>query len=274
MKLQYLGTAAAEAFPALFCECEACKKARQLGGKNIRGRSGAVINDKILIDFPPDIYMTSLNHNIKLSEITDIFFTHSHSDHCALSELIWRCAGNYCHLPDNSNRINLYGNEAVEKLFNDPKNYLLKNFADFHLISHGESVKINDTVFTFLPANHADGENSGIYLVEDSKSSFLYAHDTGIFPESTFTMLEDKKLDAISIDCCSGIKENDYPYHMNMEQNQQVISRLSKLGCIDDSTKIIVNHFSHNCGQVHEELVAEAAKYSFEVSFDGMILEL
>lgn len=39
MKLQYLGTAAAEGFPGMFCNCTACERARKAGGKNIRTRS-------------------------------------------------------------------------------------------------------------------------------------------------------------------------------------------------------------------------------------------
>ena len=31
MKIQYLGTGAAEGIPAIFCECDTCKKARELG---------------------------------------------------------------------------------------------------------------------------------------------------------------------------------------------------------------------------------------------------
>ena len=41
MKLTYLGTAAAEGIPALFCECEACRRARALGAAGIHTRSGA-----------------------------------------------------------------------------------------------------------------------------------------------------------------------------------------------------------------------------------------
>ena len=48
MKLQFLGTAAAEGFPALFCQCENCKRARELGGRNIRSRSQALVDGKIL----------------------------------------------------------------------------------------------------------------------------------------------------------------------------------------------------------------------------------
>ena len=36
MKLKYLGTAAAEGIPALFCRCEMCAYARKAGGKEIR----------------------------------------------------------------------------------------------------------------------------------------------------------------------------------------------------------------------------------------------
>ncbi|HBJ10614.1 MAG TPA: carbon-phosphorus lyase, partial [Ruminococcaceae bacterium] len=38
MKFQYLGTAAAEGFPGMFCSCDTCEKARKAGGRNIRTR--------------------------------------------------------------------------------------------------------------------------------------------------------------------------------------------------------------------------------------------
>ena len=50
MKLTYLGTAAAEGWPAVFCNCENCKEAARLGGRNIRTRSQALVNDDLLLD--------------------------------------------------------------------------------------------------------------------------------------------------------------------------------------------------------------------------------
>lgn len=64
MKLKYLGTAAAEGWPALFCHCEACKKARKLGGKNIRTRSQAIADNRLLIDFCADTYMHVLQQGL------------------------------------------------------------------------------------------------------------------------------------------------------------------------------------------------------------------
>ena len=56
MEIQYLGTAAAEGLPALFCDCEICRKARNTGGKEVRTRTQSIVDGKILIDFPPDTY--------------------------------------------------------------------------------------------------------------------------------------------------------------------------------------------------------------------------
>ncbi len=42
MKIKYLGTAAYEGLPAIFCECDTCNEARKRKGKNIRTRSQAL----------------------------------------------------------------------------------------------------------------------------------------------------------------------------------------------------------------------------------------
>jgi phosphoribosyl 1,2-cyclic phosphodiesterase len=49
MKLTFLGTSAANAYPEAFCNCENCQRARLLGGKSLRKRSAALINDDLLI---------------------------------------------------------------------------------------------------------------------------------------------------------------------------------------------------------------------------------
>ena len=81
MKIQYLGTAAAEGLPALFCDCETCRKAREIGGKEMRTRTQLVVNGKLLLDFPPDTYTHALNYSLKLGQIQHLLITHSHMDH-------------------------------------------------------------------------------------------------------------------------------------------------------------------------------------------------
>ena len=81
MKLQYLGTAAAEGIPSLFCRCDKCLKARERGGREIRTRSQAIVNDCLLIDFPSDTYSHCSEYGIDLSKVNNCLITHVHGDH-------------------------------------------------------------------------------------------------------------------------------------------------------------------------------------------------
>ena len=90
MKVTYLGTAAAEGFPALFCNCPACREAARLGGRNIRTRSQALINRDLLLDLPPDTYLHKLQNGLDLSEVRYLFVTHWHMDHFYPPELTVR----------------------------------------------------------------------------------------------------------------------------------------------------------------------------------------
>lgn len=81
MQLTYYGTAAAEGVPAMFCSCAVCQKSLAAGGRNIRTRSQAMIDKKLLIDFGPDTYLHVLHGGLPLKEAEVLLITHNHSDH-------------------------------------------------------------------------------------------------------------------------------------------------------------------------------------------------
>ncbi len=277
MKIQYLGTAASEAIPAIFCHCDLCNKARKLGGKDIRGRAGIIINDTAAIDFPPDAYMNSLKFNIDLGNVRDIFVTHSHEDHFAVDELMFRTEGVYCHLENEiPKRINIFGNEAI--------GLKLEKFVgrlDFFNYTKTEYYKTytaeNGLKFTFIPARHmmGKGENCGMYIVESpDNKTMLYAHDSGVFYDEIFEYLKKYRFDFISIDCCFGALSGGLSGHMGMPENKKMIDKMRAIGSVDRDTKIVVHHFSHNANMLHSELIEAAKPYGFEVAFDGMIIEI
>ena len=70
MHIKYLGTGAAEGWPGLFCMCDSCKQAKALGGKNIRTRSQALIDDELLVDFPPDTYLHMLRDGLEMIQVS------------------------------------------------------------------------------------------------------------------------------------------------------------------------------------------------------------
>ena len=90
MKLTYLGTAAAEGFPAVFCNCQYCREARKLGGRNIRTRSQALVNDDLLLDLPADTYSHFLQNGIEGDTIKYLLITHTHTDHFYPEEFLMR----------------------------------------------------------------------------------------------------------------------------------------------------------------------------------------
>ena len=62
MKVKYLGTAAREGFPAMFCVCDNCKKAWERGERNIRSRSQVIVDNDLLIDLPGDTFYHAMLH--------------------------------------------------------------------------------------------------------------------------------------------------------------------------------------------------------------------
>ena len=112
MKFTYLGTAAAEGIPALFCECDICRYAARQGGRNLRMRSSAMIDDTLMIDFTPDMLAEKMKYSLDLARLSAIFFTHSHIDHLASKELCYY-HGMYSNRVNPKSVLNLYGNEKV-----------------------------------------------------------------------------------------------------------------------------------------------------------------
>ncbi|MDD4098077.1 MAG: hypothetical protein PHC30_04850, partial [Lentisphaeria bacterium] len=87
MRLTLLGTAAAEAVPALWCECDVCATARRRGGKDVRRRCCYLLDDDTMIDFGPDAFWQTTQAQIDLTVLKRLIFTHPHIDHLNPTEL-------------------------------------------------------------------------------------------------------------------------------------------------------------------------------------------
>lgn len=277
MQLIYLGTAAAEGIPGLFCKCDFCENARKIGGKERRMRSGAVIDGKLMIDFSPDIYISSQNAGVSLSDIKNIIFTHSHPDHCNAYDLRNRGHG-YCYFDGQEEKLHTYGNEAVKEKITFALNGNFERYGvDFTFLKPFEGHNIGGYTVTPLAVAHSN-ENSYIYLIEEGEKRMLYGHDTGIFTEETFEYLKGKYCNLISLDCTMGYLSNEVG-HMGFPANLKVKQRLLENKTADEKTIFVAHHFSHNglCspdGNLTYEKFSEMAKpYGFIMSYDGMKID-
>lgn len=270
MIFQYLGTAAAEGWPAMFCKCDNCKRAIAAGGRNIRTRSQAVIDGTLLIDFPADTYSHVLNYKLDLSNIHHLIITHDHSDHLYPADFEMRRKG-FAYL-DSEEPLTVYETEPSDKLTtaainefnlgreNRVLSRVIKPFIPFQAVKY---------TITALNADHCAG--AVFYSISDGEKAILYAHDTGYFPDDTWDYLERTKprFDFVSLDCTAGITESRHG-HMGLSVTAEVKDRLIKMGCADKETIFCLNHFSHNGKAIYDELIPEAKKLGFIVSFDGM----
>ena len=269
MKLTYLGTAAAEGFPALFCKCTHCNEARRLGGKNIRTRSQALINDDLLIDFPADTYHHFLQNEINGDEIKYLLVTHAHSDHFYPRDLFIR-HGCYAH----DMRVTTLKVFCSEHTLSKVGNELPEN-VEFNVLEPFVTVELGSYRITPLPAKHMPGGQPLIYIIEGDKT-LLYAHDTGYFHESVFKYIEKSSIvfDIVSLDCTNiDIPITDEGSHMGFPNIQRVLDRLCSIGAVTETTLKYVNHFSHNGAPLHDDLTRKAQKIGCKVSFDGCKIE-
>jgi len=280
MKIQYLGTGAAEGFPAIFCRCEACRKARQLKGRNVKTRSCSLINDKVLIDLSPDIFMQSLKWNIDLSLIRDVVMTHSHGDHMDIFTIQQRDKAAATIMPDVKaamDYLKFYGDETVGDIL---KQELKTGEAEssgrirFRHIVPGEKFKIGTLTFTALRANHRANEECLIYAITDGEKSMLYANDTGILPEETMAMIENLgiKFDLVSMDCARGTLPGDS--HMGINEDIRLKQSLENFGCVSKNIKYVLNHYSHMCGLTPDEFQIIVENNGMNLAYDGMTVEI
>lgn len=274
MKMTWLGTAAAEGWPAMFCRCPSCTESAKHGGKSIRSRSQSLVNDDLLIDFPADTYLHMLHGGLNLDAVTDVIITHAHEDHFYPEDLANRQSGYTRFRAPHA--FNVYGNDAVcaayERVASVIGNDEMPQVVPMHEIFEYQPLRLaHYTVYPVL-ADHNPREKCYIYIICDERDgkTLLYAQDTGYLKEECWTFMKAFRFDLASLDCTHG-KETARRNHMGMETCAEVKARLISEGMADEKTIFAVNHFSHNCGYLCQEEIEEAAaKYHMLAAYDGM----
>lgn len=278
MKLTYYGTAAAEGWPAMYCRCESCRVSAEHGGKSIRSRSQALVNDDLLVDFPADTFMHMTYGGLDLDRVTDVIVTHSHEDHFYPEDLANRQSCYTLHRAPHT--LIVYGNDAVcagyDRIAAVPGNGELPEVVSMREIFEYQPLKLaHYTVYPML-ADHNPREKCYIYIIRDERDgkTLLYAHDTGYLREDCWTFMQGFRFDLVSLDCTHG-KEDANRNHMGMTGCADVKARMLRMGLADEKTVFVVNHFSHNCRYLcHEEIEEAAAQHGMLAAYDGMAVSV
>lgn len=278
MKIQFLGTAAYEGVPAMFCNCETCRASMEKGGKNMRSRSQALINDDLLLDFPADTVWHFQRFHLDWEKIRDCLITHSHSDHLYPMDLEMLAPG-YTH---EHSPIHFHAGESGYRMIKEVMDRphiaeSMKRMMAVSLVEPGKRFTVGENgKYSVLPlwANHAQDTSPVIYSITCEGKRILYAHDSGVFCKETWEKLkEEGRFDLVSLDCTGGGVKGWREGHMCLDTNLEVFEQMQAMNLIDEKTVRVINHFSHNGARTYEEMCADADPYGIVVSYDGLELE-
>lgn len=285
MKLVFLGTAAAEGIPGLWCGCAICREARKRGGKDIRRRCSYLIDDDTLIDFGPDSFEQARREDINLAELKRIIFTHAHEDHMSPVQLLYRRSPGFCtDVPEY--KLDVLGSkrtlrELVRGIIssNTPTLDGVNLFDYLRLnpitVTGGEWVKSGDVELLPIPASHAPGLDAMIYVVRRGGKTVLIANDTGWLADESWRMLDSIRLDAVVIECTIAFRNPDAnKTHQGFNTTLKFRERLVEMRCLAPDAPAYVTHFSHNGYGLHDELQSRFYPHGMTVAYDGLRVDI
>lgn len=229
---------------------------------NTRRSSCAIFNSHYLIDCG-DHTLNSLEIVEKdLSEITDIFITHTHSDH--------------------------FNPESIEKIAskkNLPLNLWVSQNAVIPKINNTKIIKMTrqtkysvsrDLSVTGITANHDEDSFPQHFLFEKNGKKIFYGCDGAWFLNSSYYFLKDAHLDLCVLDGTCGDYEGDYRIaeHNSIPMIKLMLPSLKVWGTIDDKTLVYISHLAPSLHKTHTETEQALKKYNIRVAYDGLSINI
>ena len=274
MRVLFLGTGAAEGYPAVFCECAHCTTARARGGRNLRRRSALLVNDDLLIDMGPDLVASMHATGANLGRVATMLITHSHGDHFHLPNLYMR-RSNFC--ATTPAQMDVYGTPPTMEAINTAANERNLSAEEFHLrlntIRPGDSWQAGRYRVTAFQAAHAEELEPVIFAVEENGRTLLYASDTGPFPAETWQQLREFKFDCAIVESTMGIGPPG-THHLSMQQCVEHHQMLENEGLVQPHARRYATHFSHNRTPPYLECAEFFAPHGIEPAYDGLVVQV
>lgn len=269
MKIHLLGTGGADGIPSFFGASELSTLARERGGKDIRTRSGAVIDGILKIDFGPDTFMQAAQQKLVPRDWKWIVVTHSHFDHFDAGQL------QYClppFVPIEAQTPEIYGNRNV--LAELERSFASADIITTSLIRSYETFAVGGYHITPVAAYHKLDEDSMNFVIEKGAKRLLYATDTGNYQEPTWEFLKGTHFDAVIIECTDGFNPSDYWGHLSCDEVLRMLERMRDIACVDDATKVITTHHADSGQASHDQLQEFFSPQNIQVGYDGMAFEV
>lgn len=249
MKVRMLGTG--------YGECKIKKKS----SKDYRRRGGVLIDDRILIDAPCDVFDVGedLGFSDMLDRVSDVIISHSHPAHFSPETIVKLAKGKSIRVYATGKVLDLIPDQAgIEKI----------------KLSTSAPILIDDYTLYSVTANHSTdikGEMCLNFVLSRDKT-ILYTLDGGGISYAAWKTLSALKIDAVIADCALENAPDSYAltYHNNLSALQMQKNILIDGKICESSVKFVLSHVpTDRKRSIHDELAAAARAYGMTVAYDG-----
>lgn len=251
--ITFLGTCACDFSPRLKTDL------KDKFDKDVR-RSSSILMGNRLVDCGTHTVNSLGIIGKPLSEITDIFVTHTHDDHFE---------------PEN---IALIAQSKKEKL-----NLWVREDAVFDEIPNTNVIRMEvkkqydvdgELKITSLNANHTYYPQH--FVFEKGGKNMFYGPDGGWLLADTFRFLKRKYFDLMILDCTMGDYEADLRIaeHNSIPMLRIMLKSFEKLNVIDEKTQIYMSHLAPSLHKPHAETEKICEKFGAHVAYDGLRIKV
>jgi phosphoribosyl 1,2-cyclic phosphate phosphodiesterase len=282
MRITFLGTSAANAYPEAFCRCANCERARALGGPSLRKRSAVLIDDELLIDLGPDIMTASQVHGQPLTKVRWCLQTHAHADHMDASHLLSRSPG---YGVVGAPRLHFYASRGTLGV---AAQLLARDCAPLSLVDAEMGEQLNLEILpieafqsfvcgryrvTAFPANHDPAVECLLYAIEAEDRSIFYGADTATLPEAVWLAFHraGMRFDVVILDHTYGPEELTSD-HLSARDVIAHAARMREEGLLAEQGRVLATHIAHEGNPPHPELAAFASQHGYEAAYDGLVV--
>lgn len=254
--LTFLGTCACDFSPKLQNECRDCFDF------DARRASSVLMNGHLLIDCGIHVLDSLRIAGVPLSVITDVFVTHTHSDHFNADHLAVIAAA-------KSEPLRVWVSE--EAVLPPINNVAVKRMHKLDTYDVGDGITV-----VGLYANHDPAYFPQHFLFEKADKRFLYATDGAWFMLDSYYYLRDKRLDLFVVDATVGDYEGDFRMaeHNSIPMIRLMLPSLKTAGIIDEHTAVYLTHIAPSLHKPHAETVNIVAKDGMQVAYDGLSISI
>jgi len=229
-----------------------------------------LIDDAILLDAGPSLPDAMATYAIDAGRITDLLFTHTHSDHCDLASVAALLTSRAGQPP-----LRIWSPDPLPGL-------ALAEGCVVQRIRPWETIQCQGYAVTALPANHhvaheAQGSGTPVhYLFEGQGSRWLYALDGAWMRCEVRSHLEQRALDALVIDATIGDIPDDYRVfeHNSLAMISLMTASLRRAGILRPHAPVILDHLARTLHGSQTDIEALVADQGWTVAHDGLRLTL